>query len=200
MTDIAYSAAPEGYKGIEGSKSLDPVTGVRGMSGRLATVLAALLLVVALPAAAERQEAPVLCTGWGTVGQSPDPKDATLYHWRLTFAGGCEGDMRGPYVMHAAGGGTSTGLGLFDGSGVLQNLDLLLDVTFRSLTTGAVIARQEAWVAPITTYPIVTPYIVEHVGETGGNQDGAGVIFNHLFAKCGEGSSPAAVSLDLKLI
>jgi hypothetical protein len=137
------------------------------------------------PNAAGVEGLPIICTAAGTVGYvDGSPVDG----WTVSGQGSCQGDLEGTYSMSFAGSGTSTGLGVCDASLVVRDLDLLVTYTLVSFATGDVQTIAHRWIAPVTTYPVGTPFIVEHVPAE--VPVGAGVFFNHIFLNCS--GSPVA--------
>lgn len=121
---------------------------------------------------------PITCTAAGTVFWS-QVGDTT--HWSLLGRGSCQGDLEGTYFLDFTGTGTSDTAGLCDGSGLLTNLKINIVGTLTNANTLAVKPINNDWAAPVTTYPIVTPFVVQ---SNAGNPIGGGVLFNHIFAQC----------------
>jgi hypothetical protein len=137
-----------------------------------------------------------------TPGEGTGPQQ-----WSIGMAGDCSGDLEGPYFATGGGQGTSTGSGFCGG---LVVRDLLIDV---QLSLQSLKAPQfnkflfEQWSAPVTTWPIATPFGIAGLVDRTGNRPttnsfGAGVIFNRLrgpLGGCpGPESSPAAVTLTIR--
>jgi hypothetical protein len=127
---------------------------------------------------------PITCTAAGTVTATDLGETDS---WSIPhIMGSCQGDLGGTYFVTAMGFGTSNGLGLCDGSLVVRNLDITVFGTLTSFATGVISPFAQSWTAPITTYPLGTPFLV---GDSGGGI-GAGSIFNHIFLNCS--GSPVA--------
>jgi hypothetical protein len=167
-------------------------------TGRLLLAVAMTLCLVAgvaAPASA-RAGLPLVCQTSGIVTQT-DNGDGT-WNWDFVIAfGQCFGDFGGPYAMTGAGSGTSTGLGLCDGL-LVQNLQILMNL---HLVSALGSARDkfltEVWSAPISTYPVATPFLVSSVPD--GGLVGAGAILSHIGLKCPPAGTPGAVTIELRL-
>lgn len=148
----------------------------------LACVLVAAFLVPAMtvPATAQTPIPHVIaCTAAGTV-QFLD--GSVNDRWSVFGKGSCLGDLEGTYFLQFEGSGTSTGLGLCDGSLLVQDLDIKIRGFLLNLATGAVKTINHEWVAPVTTYPLVTPFLINKNPD--GTLIGAGDWQNHIFLKC----------------
>lgn len=108
------------------------------------------------------------------------------YVWTLTGGGTCA-DSSTTYTTDIVAAGTSSGLGVCDVTGVVQNLSLDVSVTMTSTTDGSVRALSEQFASPLTTYPIATPFLVAKNSKT----IGAGNLDTHLFVHCPPGGTPS---------
>jgi hypothetical protein len=137
---------------------------------------------------------PLLCQTSGIITQTGGPG---TWNWNIALAfGQCFGDLGGPYVLQGSGSGTSTGLGLCDGL-LVQNLSLAVHLHMVS-ALGPPFDKtfDEVWSAPITTYPLVTPFLVN---DASGGLAGGGVILSHVGLKCPPAGTPGAVTIELRL-
>jgi hypothetical protein len=128
------------------------------------------------------------------------PGAPATYDWDVIMIGACSGDNEGQYAAFGSADGTSLGLGLCDGSLVIQNLDL--DVTlFLDSVKGPAFSKflHERWSAAITTFPVVTPYLVEDVSGAAPELVGAGVLLEHLGLNCSANASPSTLILNVRL-
>lgn len=150
----------------------------------LRRVLAALALTALLvPAMAGSAGAvsplPIACTAAGTVtftNASPD-------RWLIFGQGSCQGDLEGTYTLTLVGVGTSDTLGFCDSGLIVQNLNILTRVSLRNLANSANNKTlTQLWTAPVTTYPVVTPFLIIDIAS--GTPNGAGAFFNHIFLQC----------------
>lgn len=106
--------------------------------------------------------------------------------WTLKGTGDCDGGFPENYDVTLAGSGTSTGLGLCSGSGVVRNVSFAVAVQFSNSSRS--FTQNQAWTIPVSGYPVTTPFTLS--GPTG---SGAGTIWNRIFGKCpGSGGSNAA--------
>jgi hypothetical protein len=127
--------------------------------------------------------------------------------WTIDMAGSCSGDLEGPYAAQGVATGTSDGVGLC-GGGVVQNFDL--DATIGLFSTrGSQFHKilHDNWTAPITTFPIATPFLINGtveraVGPTT-NSIGGGVLFHGLRGPLGDcpgqlTRSPAGMTFNIR--
>jgi len=147
-------------------------------------LIALALLVVPLTAgtAGALQGVPVLCTAAGTVLFQNNANTA----WQLVGRGSCQGDFEGTYFLDFTGVGSSDSLGNCDamnGGFIVPVTNLSINIVGTLTNAGdlSVKALNQNWVAPITTYPVVTPFLVQRAN---GAQIGAGAFFNHIFIQC----------------
>ena len=149
----------------------------------LRRVLAALALTgLLVPAMAGSAGAvsplPVVCTAAGTVTFVNSNGVDT---WTLLGRGSCQGDLEGTYFLDFIGQGTSNSLGVCDGGLLVTNLNINVVGSLTNAQTGVLKFFNHDWVAPLTTYPIVTPFLIN---QNGGGLIGAGAFFNHIFLIC----------------
>lgn len=165
---------------------------------RLVSVCA-IALIVAVAGSGPSSAAPLLhCHLTASATQSEISPG--VYDWDLLMIGTCAGDRKGAYAAFGAADGTSQGLGLCDGTGVVQNLDLQVDL-FLDSATGPQFSRllQEHWFAPVTTFPLVTPFLIEDLTGTSDVGVGAGVLSEHIGLNCSPEASPSTVILSVRL-
>ena len=146
-------------------------------------VVALALLVVPLTAgtAGAISPLPITCTAAGTVTFVNGGNTV----WTLLGRGSCQGDLEGTYFLDFTGTGTSDSLGNCDAMNggfvvPVTDLDIAISGTLTNANTMVPKALTQHWVAPVTTYPVVTPFAV----EDNGSPIGAGVFFNHIFVQC----------------
>jgi hypothetical protein len=164
------------------------------MRGRTAWVLGAALAVVALvatmaPASAGPLSNKLICAATGNVNVgTPDPASDDVVPWTVRGSGLCTGDGLGPHVATVVGEGQSTNLGLCDGL-VVSDLSVAVHITLVSVRTGATVTIDQTWRAPITTFPVATPFFIDR--DTG-DLAGAGVLFTRVGGVCPPGGSSGA--------
>jgi len=138
---------------------------------------------------------PLVCQTAGIVNITGGPG---AWNWDLAFGfGQCVGDGKGPYVLLGSGSGTSDSLGLCDGL-VVRNLHL--DVTLHLTSVlGPAFSKDlhEVWSAPISTFPIATPFLASNA-DTGGLV-GAGALLNRIHLQCPPAGTPSAVTIELRI-
>ena len=141
----------------------------------------ALVATVAVPASAGPR---VFCVANGNVVIEGEPG---AWNWTVGGLGPCvSGTLRGNYNVVFSGTGTSDSLGLCDGV-VVTNLNIDVKATVTNLRTGQVYNVTERWRAPLTTFPLVTPFLV-----SGGGESGAGVIATRVLLNCPPGGATVA--------
>jgi hypothetical protein len=119
---------------------------------------------------------PIVCTAAGTV------QHLTVNGWTVVGRGSCQGDLSGTYFLDFTGTGTSDSLGLCDPGPVVTNLSINIVGTLTdAFGTGSKLINHN-WVAPITTYPVATPFLIQKNSD--GSTIGAGNFFNHIFLNC----------------
>jgi len=165
--------------------------------GRVMWLLPALFVTLLLGtvAPAQARNGPLLCQTAGILNITGAPGH---WDWDLQVGfGQCVGDGKGPYVLVGNGTGTSDSLGLCDGL-VVQNFHM--DVTLHLISVlGPAFSKDlnEVWSAPITTFPIATPYLVSDASS--GGLVGAGAILSHIHLQCPPNGAPSAVTIELRL-
>jgi hypothetical protein len=143
-----------------------------------AMALATGLISVTAGTAGAALPLPITCTAAGTVLQG---EVSGVDTWTIVGKGSCLGDLGGTYFLDFTGAGTSASRGLCDGA-LITNLKINVTGTLTNAGTGAVKTIKHDWVAPATTYPIVTPFLIEKNSD--GSLIGGGAFFNHIFANC----------------
>lgn len=161
------------------------------MRGRLRRGLVAIALgasmIPAMSGLANAQSLPIICTAAGTVvftNGSPDT-------WSVSGKGSCEGDFQGTYFLDFNGFGTSTTTGLCDPGLAVQDLKINVVGTLTNVQTLGTKLINQDWVAPVTTYPVVTPFLIQQ--NASGSLVGGGAFFNHIFGIC---TGPAVARFD----
>ncbi len=163
------------------------------MSRRIGCVVAAcsavLTLVASAPASAGPLNNQLACAAAGNVSVGiPNPDADDEVPWSVNGNGLCAGDKLGPYVAHFTGRGSSTNLGLCDGLTVAY-LELVVSLRLVSVASGAVTQLVQTWRAPVTTFPVATPYMVD---DASGNLTGAGALNTRIAGNCPPGGISAA--------
>jgi hypothetical protein len=172
-------------------------------SRRIRLVLAFAMALVALLAVAPQANAFffIECRLAATVTQSVlDPGPPAVYDWDIIMIGECGGDSQGRYSAFGSADGTSVGLGLCDDSLYMTDLDL--DVfLFLDSVRGPQFSKflHERWFAPITTYPVATPFLIEDVSGPTPSLAGAGAIVSRIFLNCTSTGSPSSLVLSIRL-
>jgi hypothetical protein len=162
---------------------------------KIMAVLATVAIVaVAVPASAGPLSNKLICVATGNVNVStPDPAADDTVSWMVRGTGLCTGDSLGPHILRLRGVGTSTNLGLCDG---LLVTDLAMDVTLRleSVSSGVENEIRQTWRAPITTFPVATPFFID---SDSGALAGVGAAFTRVAGRCPpHGSSGANIEFQ----
>lgn len=146
---------------------------------------------------------PILCNLQAIVNVSPGTGTGPQ-NWSISMAGDCSGDLDGPYFASGGAFGTSTGSG-FCGGLLVNSLDLtafLFLNSFKGTAWNKLLI--EKWVAPVTTFPIATPFLIAGINTPSGNATtGVGSIFTRLRGPLGgcpgsAGSSNAGITLTIR--
>ena len=151
----------------------------RGKTRRLlaAVALAGILIPAMAGSVGAISPLPIVCTAAGTVTFVNGENDS----WTLLGRGSCQGDLEGTYFLDFVGQGRSDTLGVCDQGLLVQNLNINVLGSLTNPQTMVPKFFNHDWVAPLTTYPIVTPFLVN---QNGGGLIGAGAFFNHIFLIC----------------
>lgn len=163
---------------------------------RAAAGSSAALLLVGLtvgidagPAAA--QTGLMVCTGSGAVQLTTG--SASGVNWTVDLTGVSCTATGGTLGGTLDGTGTSDGLGLCPSAPSDPTIPLTVDNLNIGVTANLSGARggvtvNDTWSAPVTTFPIATPFVITR----GGTLVGAGTITTHIFAHCPPSGSPSA--------
>lgn len=156
-----------------------------------AVVSLGVTLVGAGPVANAASTAPLLhtCDGTGTVSFG----SGTPTVWTVNGSGVCYNSAIPPQAVGTVtltGGGTSSTLGPCTNTLIIvENLNLTVTVTYTDSVTGTSASEVQTWFAPISTFPLITPFIL----TTANNGFGVGVVISHIFLQCGNmGNQPSA--------
>lgn len=127
------------------------------------------------------------CSGNGTLRA----QNGTPATWQISGNGSCISAAVARNVSFT-GQGTSNTLGLCTpGSLVVTNLRLNVTISWVNPPTGQTFTETQTWHAPISLFPIATPFLVTRA--TNPVLGGAGVILHHLTLRCGDaGQAPSA--------
>ncbi|MGH2725389.1 MAG: hypothetical protein ACRDKS_00265 [Actinomycetota bacterium] len=142
-----------------------------------ALALTGLLVPAMAGSAGAASPALIVCTAAGTVTFVNGAVDS----FSVSGRGSCQGDFGGTYFLDFAGSGGSDTLGLCDQTLVVQNLNINVLGTLTNAQTLVPKFINHDWFAPLTTYPLATPFLV---AQNGGGVIGAGNFFNHIFLQC----------------
>ena len=143
-----------------------------------AFALAAAMVPLSAGSAGAVEGLPVACNAAGTVVFTNSNSTDT---WTIAGRGSCLGDLEGTYFLDFTGTGTSTSLGLCDQGLVVQDLKINVLGTLTNAGTLQTKLINQDWVAPLTTYPVATPFLIQ---SNAGDLIGAGAFFNHIFLNC----------------
>lgn len=146
----------------------------------LAVVTLALVAFAAAPAGAATR---VVCVANGFV----DITGTGPYQWEVVGSGTCLDTFQGNFLVTFTGEGTSDSLGLCDGL-LVQNLTITVNQTFLNLRTLQSTSGTQTWSAPLSTFPLVTPVLIDQ----GGAFQGAGAIFTRVLLNCPPGGNHVA--------
>ncbi len=143
-----------------------------------ALALAASIVPLSAGSAGAVSPLPIVCNAAGTVIFTNSNSTDT---WTIAGRGSCLGDLEGTYFLDFTGTGTSSSLGLCDQGLVVLDLHINVLGTLTNAQTLQTKILNQDWVAPITTYPVATPFLIQ---SNAGDLIGAGTFFNHIFLIC----------------
>jgi hypothetical protein len=169
---------------------------MNGGNMRRVVLLVAMLGILGALVAGPAQAAPggplsnkLICVMSGRITvTTPDATTTDTVSWFLQAGGICTGDARGPYIGKAVGSGVSTDLGFCDDL-LIKDLALDVDLDLESISSGLTLHRDQTWFAPLTTFPLATPFFISNQVDV---LSGAGSMFTRYGFNCPPGGSPAA--------
>jgi len=135
-------------------------------------LMLALVGLLAVPASSATR---VTCLANGFV----DISGSGPYSWAVVGSGTCVDTLQGNFLVNILGFGSSDTLGLCDGL-LVQNLDITVGMNLTNLRTLQSRSVTQTWSAPITTFPVVTPFLVDQ----GGKLQGAGLLSTRILLSC----------------
>ena len=148
-------------------------------------LIALLLVAVLIPATGGGAGAAIgperfICTASGAITTTAQPET-----WTIAGGGSCVSQYN-PYLLSFTAAGTSVGLGLCTDDGlpfIVRDLDLIVTGTLTATNPFDPVVKGilQHWTAPITTYPLGTPFLVT---TNDGAPFGGGVFWNHIFLNC----------------
>lgn len=164
----------------------------RVAAGSGAALLTVVLTVGLDAGPASAQTGVMACVGTGAVQLRSGSGPAVDWSIDLTGVSCVAGD--GALGGTLAGAGTSQGLGLCPSPPSSASIPLTVDdlsVNVTASLSGArgAVTLADTWTAPLTTFPIATPFLITR----GGSLVGAGTIVTHIFAQCPPTGTPSAV-------
>lgn len=146
----------------------------------LVVLTVALVAFVATPATAAVR---VTCVATGFVDVTGDGP----HSWSVSGAGPCFDTLQGTFFVNFSGSGTSDSLGLC-GDLVVTNLNLTVNHDFLNQRTGVHTFATQTWRAPVTTFPIATPFFIAQDGLS----RGLGLLSTRVLLNCPPGGSNVA--------
>ncbi len=164
-----------------------------GWSAVVVVMSLALVAGLAAPAAGEVTFPLLVCEANGAVAVVPGPPGPAANTWSITAKGLCQGDNTGTHFADISGTGTSATLGLCDETGVVMHLEIAVTITLTSFSTGLTRVLTEMWSAPLTTFPVATPYLITDGGlVSDADFVGGGTILTRIGGMCPPLGNPAA--------
>lgn len=154
----------------------------------VAALLVALGLLAAFPSTAGANHIGLItCDASGIVEFTANPPGPAASPWSILGKGSCQGDMHGTYSVEFSGTGSSDTLGRCGGTDFVQNLVINVTVTLTSFQTLLPKILTESWEAPLTTFPIASPFLIFDGGLQGG-----GTFFTRVLGQCPPEGTPVA--------
>lgn len=161
----------------------------RGSRKGLAVLLAVLAVFALVPGTVGADHRPLItCDASGLVEFTANPPGPSASPWSILGVGSCQGDGHGTYKVEFTGTGTSDTLGRCGGTDLVQNLELKVTVTLTSFQDMIPQVKTERWAAPLTTFPVVSPFQI----HDGGDLVGGGVFFTRIAGNCPPEGQPVA--------
>jgi hypothetical protein len=165
---------------------------------RMVVALAACAILVGVFGASSASALTVKpCIGSGSLRVTPSGDPLHPYLWTIQGSGSCPANLtlllnpNEAQTVRFFGQGTSDTLGLCDGSLLVQNLLIVVRVQYTNVVTGTTTTETQYWRAPLTTYPVATPYLM--TTRPGAGAFGAGIALHHILLGCGNaGTMPSA--------
>ena len=151
-----------------------------GRAVALIVLTMAMIAMVASPASAGPR---VRCVMNGNVVITANAGGG--WDWSVGGTGPCLDFLNGPFNGIITGTGHSATLGLCDGL-VVTGLKIKVSLTLANLRNGVTTTTSEVWRAPITTFPVATPFFM------GGGENGLGTILTRLLLNCPPGGASVA--------
>jgi hypothetical protein len=168
---------------------------------RTALALAACAVIVGIVGVGSAEALTVKpCTGSGSLYTVPSGNPLHPYAWFIQGGGSCPANLqllltpKEPQTVKFAGLGTSDSLGICDRSLVVHNLALAVKVRYTNTVTGITTTEGQYWHAPLTLFPVATPFFQSTAPGSG--LIGAGLVLHHILLNCNNtGTQPAATFL-----
>ncbi|MGH2786202.1 MAG: hypothetical protein ACRDJ1_13150 [Actinomycetota bacterium] len=101
------------------------------------------------------------------------------YSWSVLGSGICLDTLQGNFLVGFSGAGSSTTLGLCGGL-VVQNLSITVNMVVTNLRTLVATPATQTWSAPLTTFPLATPFLIDQ----GGALQGVGLLSTRILLNC----------------
>lgn len=140
---------------------------------------------------------PLICRGSAVLSYADGVPDT------ISIDGGvglCTGNLSGTYTLVFSGAGTATGLGLCeegDDPPIVQSLDLAMSLHLVSTGDGHVLDLDEHWSAPVTLFPLLTPF--DATDDSTGETVGGGYVSTRIFLNCAPGGRPASSEFRIRV-
>ncbi|MGH2794628.1 MAG: hypothetical protein ACRDKG_10015 [Actinomycetota bacterium] len=109
------------------------------------------------------------------------------YTWDVVGNGTCLDTLQGNFLLQFSGSGTSSTLGLCGGL-LVQDLNITVNQSFLNLRSLQFSVNQQTWSAPLTTFPVATPFLIDQDGAL----KGAGAMVTRILLGCPPGGNHVA--------
>jgi len=152
-----------------------------GRVGFVALVALCLGLGLTAPAVAvPKPPMRITCLATPAIHIEEETANPGTFDWTVNGTGACVA-AQGTLTTTINGAGTSSGLGLCTGL-LVQSLDITINITVTRVFSGDSFSAVDHWVAPVSTFPVATPFVIRNGDKT--HTLGAGAIFTHIKLKC----------------
>jgi hypothetical protein len=171
----------------------------------LALTLVAALVPLAVGGLAEARVA-LICRGASVLSYTDN--DFPTYD-TISITGGtglCTGNLQGTYALTYSGSGHISRVGMCDADHpvtagqthpVTSDLVLAMNLHLVSTGDGHTLDLAEEWIGPVTTFPVITPFVA--LNDGGNGVAGAGYISTRIFIRCDPGGRPASTVFRISI-
>lgn len=174
------------------------MTGRKITRAVLALVLAAAIVPLAIGGTGSAVPGlPLICRGAAVLSYTDGLPDTISID---DGVGLCTGNLAGTYSLTYSGSGTAIGLGLCEEGAdlpIVQSLDLAMHLHLVSTSDGHVLDLDEHWTAPVSLFPLLTPFNASD--DSTGETVGGGYVSTRIFLNCAPAGRPASSAFRVRI-